>query len=461
MSRRHSRVLLLAAAALAIAPSLFLAQQVTFKSGVDLIAVDTQVVDREGQPIADLTAGNFEVYVNGQARKVVSADLIQYPLDSPRSLILPAIETPDVMQRSDLPEVKGRVIVLAVDEVSFNAAAMPMAVQAAKRFVTSLPAEDVIALYSYPFGAGRLDLTHFHNQVSLGLNRLQGYKQQRTGDINLSPSEAIDIAANDQGAINMVYSRECLVQVGSNCVDKDTQWGGGANNAGQVNPDGTTVSVKALTGGLGSVPRGESSCMINIKGQARDYVNYIEQMSAESFAGLQDLLQSLGRISGPKTVILLSAGIMSSDRIGGRPDAASVTAQAGKLAAAANATLYTLHMDGSFLEINSAAGHQQAYNSCQSGVSGGLTSNGRDGDLAAYGLQRMASSAGGQYFRVTAGSGDNYFNRVLKETSAYYVLGVQPEPADRDGRAHFIRVKTVDVKNATLHFRTQVTIPKQ
>jgi hypothetical protein len=201
--------------------------------------------------------------------------------------------------------------------------------------------------------------------------------------------------------------------------------------------------------------------MINIKGQARDYVNYIEQMSAESFAGLQDLLQSLGRISGPKTVILLSAGIMSSDRIGGRPDAASVTAQAGKLAAAANATLYTLHMDGSFLEINSAAGHQQAYNSCQSGVSGGLTSNGRDGDLAAYGLQRMASSAGGQYFRVTAGSGDNYFNRVLKETSAYYVLGVQPEPADRDGRAHFIRVKTVDVKNATLHFRTQVTIPKQ
>jgi hypothetical protein len=201
--------------------------------------------------------------------------------------------------------------------------------------------------------------------------------------------------------------------------------------------------------------------MINIKGQARDYASYIEQMSAESFAGVQDLLQSLGRISGPKTVILLSAGIISSDRVGGRPDASSVTAQAGKLAAAANVSLYTLHMDGSLLEINSAAGHQQTYNPCQSGVSGGLISNSRDGDLAAYGLQRMASTSGGQYFRVTAGSGDNFFKRVLTETSAYYVLGVQPEAADRDGRQHFIRVKTVDVKNATLHFRTQVTIPRQ
>ena len=418
------------------------------------------MVDREGQPISNLTAANFEVYVNGQARKVISADLIQYPLDSPRSLLLPAVETPDVIPRTDLPEVKGRVIVLAIDEVSFNAAAMSLAVRAAKQFVTSLPAEDVIALYSYPFGAGRLDLTHFHNQVSLGLSRLQGYKQQRIGDLNLSPSEAVDIAANDQTALNNVYSRECLVQVGSNCVDKDTLWGGGPNNIGLVNPDGSTVAVKALTGGLGSAPRGESSCMINVKGQARDYANYIEQMSAESFAGVQDLLQSLGRISGPKTVILLSAGIISSDRVGGRPDASSITAQAGKLAAAANVSLYTLHMDGSFLEINSGAGRQQAYSPCQSGVSGGLISNSRDGDLAAYGLQRMAGAAGGQYFRVTAGSGDTYFNRVLTETSAYYVLGVQPEPADRDGRPHFIRVKTVDVKNPTLHFRTQVTIPK-
>jgi len=433
-------------AALAIAPSVFLAQQVTFRASVDLVAVDTMVIDRDGQPIGNLTVDNFEVWINGQARKVVSADLIQYPLDAPRSLVLPAVETPDVIPRSDLPEVKGRVVILAVDEVSFPPSLMQTAVQTAKRFVASLPTDDVVGLYSYPFGAGRLDLTHFHNQVTVGLGRLQGFKQMSVSDA-LTPSEAIDIAAGDQNALNAVYARECLVQVGGNCVDKDQAWGG------------ATATLKDPNSAA-STNRGESSCQINLRGQARDYVNYIEQMSAESYAGLQDLLQSLGSISGPKTVILLSAGIMTSDRVGGRPDAASVAAQAGKLAAAANAMLYTLHLDNNFLEINSAAGRSHGLNPCQNGVSGGLVSNSRDGDLAAYGLQRVASTAGGQYYRITAGTGDQYFQRVLKETSAYYVLGVQPDATDRDGKSHFIRVKTVDVKNATLHFRTQVTIPK-
>jgi hypothetical protein len=177
--------------------------------------------------------------------------------------------------------------------------------------------------------------------------------------------------------------------------------------------------------------------------------------------GLQNLLQQLSGIAGPKIVMLLSAGILSSDRVGGRPDATGMTTHAGQLAAAANVSLYAMHLDGSLLEMGSAVGRQQSFSPCQGGMSGSSISNSRDGDLAAYGLQRIASAAGGQYFRVTAGSGDTFFKRVLTETSAYYVLGVQPEPVDRDGRVHFIRVKTVDVKNPTLHFRTQVTIPKQ
>jgi hypothetical protein len=83
----------------------------------------------------------------------------------------------------------------------------------------------------------------------------------------------------------------------------------------------------------------------------------------------------------------------------------------------------------------------------------------RDSQLNALGLQRLASEAGGQYIHIAAGSGDIAFDRVLKETSAYYLLGVQPEVADRDGRVHYIRVK-VDSKGATVRARQQVTIPK-
>src|SRR5690606_11499177 len=64
------RVLLLFAAALALQ-----AQQPTFKSGVDLVAVDGHVVDRQGRPVVDLKPEDFEVQIAGDRRKVASAEL--------------------------------------------------------------------------------------------------------------------------------------------------------------------------------------------------------------------------------------------------------------------------------------------------------------------------------------------------------------------------------------------------
>src|SRR5205809_521465 len=49
----------------------------TFRSGLDLIAIDVQVIDREGVPVADLGPDKFEVTINGRRRRVVSADLVE------------------------------------------------------------------------------------------------------------------------------------------------------------------------------------------------------------------------------------------------------------------------------------------------------------------------------------------------------------------------------------------------
>jgi hypothetical protein len=42
-------------------------------------------------------------------------------------------------------------------------------------------------------------------------------------------------------------------------------------------------------------------------------------------------------------------------------------------------------------------------------------------------------------FRVQGTSPDLAFDRVLRETSGHYLLGVEGSEADRDGRAHPIR----------------------
>src|ERR671931_490746 len=54
------------------------AQQPTFRTGVDVITVDVGAIDGRGQPVTDLHAPEFTVKIDGQARRVVTADLVKY-----------------------------------------------------------------------------------------------------------------------------------------------------------------------------------------------------------------------------------------------------------------------------------------------------------------------------------------------------------------------------------------------
>jgi hypothetical protein len=83
----------------------------------------------------------------------------------------------------------------------------------------------------------------------------------------------------------------------------------------------------------------------------------------------------------------------------------------------------------------------------------------RDGNALAAGLENIAGAAGGAVFRVQAGSGNAAFDRVLRENSAYYLLSVEVEPGDRDGRAHAIQVKASQ-RGATVRSRAAVLVPR-
>src|SRR5579871_4043458 len=393
-------------------------QQVTFRSGVDLVAVDAQVVDKDGAPIGDLTADKFEVWINGQARKVVSADLIQYPLQTPRSLAPSIIDTPGAIERTDLPPVTGRVFVLAIDELSFSVQAMAQVVRSVKQFVSSLPSEDVVAAYAYPYGNAQIDLTHYHNQVGVQLGRLQGVRlsdvSMSGGDLFLTPAEIVDIAANDSSAMESAYERECLVN------------NAGAAAAAISRSTGTAVSrndvqlsaQSCIDRDSGQPPSMNSSCALRIKSQANQTAGVLESIASMSFNGVRELLGSLKAVPGPKVVVLVSAGLLASDRSGGRPDVTSMMSATGQLAADANASLYVLHFDGSLMDLAGASGTATAFNGCQRALSNAVTQQSRTDELIANGLERIAGQASGEYLRIIGGDGTNAFNRILKETSA-------------------------------------------
>ena len=56
-------------------------QTPVFRAGTDAVAVDVQVVGKDGVPLTTLSAKDFSVNIAGGGRKVATADLIR--LDSP------------------------------------------------------------------------------------------------------------------------------------------------------------------------------------------------------------------------------------------------------------------------------------------------------------------------------------------------------------------------------------------
>jgi VWFA-related protein len=378
-------------------------QAPVFRGGVELVAVDVQIIDKDGRPIPSLGPADFDVSINGGSRRVVSAEFIRYSASAPtsESAAQRPVAAPGEMAAPRAST--GRIIVLAVDEHSFRFAAARAATQAAGRFIDHLEPADIVGLYAYPTGASSLNLTRDHALVRKALDSIAGLLNVPSSRYNLSVTEVVDITAGDSDVVNAVVAREC--------------------------------------------PRDGRNCAREIRGEAISLGGAFEMQVSQSLNGLHMLLESLSRMAGRKTLVLVSGGLLATDRVGGRPDLKMETLALGREAAAANTSLYVLHMDSSFLDAFSADKRSMTPTLLRdSGVLGG-------------GLELFAGAAGGALMRIEAGTGDRAFERVLRETSAYYLLGVEPADSDRDGKAHNIRVK-VKQRGATVRSRTAVVIPK-
>jgi VWFA-related protein len=375
-------------------------QRPIIRTGVELIVVDVQVVDRTGYPETTLKPEDFEVTLDGDARRVVSAELVRHT-----SANIPGARTgqrPAAARGGDAAD-EGRRFILAIDEHSFHPVDARAAMHTAERFIAQLQPDDLIGLYTYPTGAVQAPLTNDHAAVRRALDGVTGLLMLPTGPYTLSPAEIMDIASGDTEALGRVARREC--------------------SAGDV------------------------LCSRDIRNQAISAAGYLEAQVAQSLAGLRNLFDGLKQLEGRKTLVIVSGGLFTSDRGMGRVNMASEIQQVGRLAAGSNTNIYVLHMDASFLRAFSQ----------RRGPS--VVSLMRDSGTLAAGLEMLSGAAGGALFRIEAGTGDWAFQRVLRESAVHYLLGVQPLAEDRDGESHAIRVRVKD-RELIVRSRTQVIIPK-
>lgn len=375
-------------------------QRQTFKSAVDLVAVEVNVVDREGKPISDLKREDFEVWISNRPRPVVTIDHRRYGASSSGPPHTASIPVTGQVQTTE--PVARRMYILAVDEHSLQAGSAMAGMNAAERFIDKLQSEDLVGVYAYPTGAAKHDLTTDHAAAKRALRNIMGLRMEPQGRFHMSVSEIIDCASGDVQAQRRVFEREC---------------------------------------------RGGACQLTDIRNEAISLAGFLEMTVTQSVGALRGLVRGLGEVPGRKVLVLVSGGLISTDRGTGRANFMTEIAELGRDAATANLDLFALHLDWSFQEALASGG-------------GLRTSYFRDSNIAATGLEIVAGTAAGSVIRVRGTSPEVAFDRVLRETSAYYVLGVECDEADRDGRPHPIRVR-VKRRGAEVRSRSQVIIPRR
>jgi VWFA-related protein len=377
------------------------AQPPVFRSGVELVSVDVQIVDRKGQPITGLRPDQFEVSIDGKRRKVVSAQLVDAATGTlhPQSSPLPEGGTPP----SGKPVSPGNLYVVAVDQGSFRAVNAPSAIHALNEFIKRLSPNDYMGLVAYPQPGLIIDPTRDRASLTAAVSRVIGFTNvPQPRRYQYTMSDALDATSRDPEAKRRAIERNCQPT--------------------------------------------DQACAIQLEMEMAEVITALESQAARSIDGLRGVINMVRSLEGRKTLVVLSAGLPTGDRAGGRLYMRTHASEVGREAAAAGVLLYTLHLNTSFLD---------AFSPQAPSVSQTLM---RETGVYARGLDVFNGSAGGTLMEVNTGA-DFAIERVIRETSAYYLLGVEPEAADRDGERHLIRVR-VNQRGTSVRNRPSVVIPK-
>ena len=367
------------------------AQRPAFRAGVELIAVDVQVVTSTGLPITGLSPDRFEVSINGRRRRVVSAEMVRYEAATPTaSGAAGATPNGGVVQTS----TEGRVYIIAIDVLSFLPEATRLVAGAAREFIQKLQPSDLVGLAAFPGGAD-VDPTTDHASVIKRLDSVLGRGEAPVAVSNrfgLTPSNIVDLTAAIQ--------RE--------------GWMG--------NPDPQTALGRAVEA-VCAYDRDPEHCRRWVGPDAQMLAIYEEGLAVQRLGALRGLLGALARSPGRKTVVLVSAGLPGTDVTGGRPELGDLGLLVGQEAARANSTIYSVHVDTRRMDFASAS----------SGARARPTDNQqRDSAILSRPLDQISGLSGGTLFTIVQGGGEPAFDSNPERD----VRAVSPGRGARSVRPH-------------------------
>ena len=364
-------------------------QPPTFRSGIDLVTVDVTVLARSGEPVASLKAEDFTLLVDGAPRPIVSARLVGTAggsasgADVPRALpVLPPADA-----------VAGRRFVLVVDRDHIPAGEGQQMLQAAAKFIDSLPPGDSVALWTLPESGTALRFGEDRAEITRRLRLAVGTYRASFGPWIVGRDEAVHADTNPGGVYTVVDSLGM--------------------------PSTFPLALKPIIDRecLGQ----PQTCPGEVRAQVIQTAADARQRADATLSHLGVLIDALGKVEGPKQLVLVTGGpVMTLDNM-------SVITALGTRAGLARVTIHALQV---------AEPSYQARTDQMRAMPAEI-------DQSASAAYMLAGTTGG--LAITPTSGEIAFGRLAQHLSAGYVLVFETQPQDRDGRTHEIAVKVRDV----------------
>jgi VWFA-related protein len=347
--------------------------QPTFRAQVDVMTLDVTVLYRNGVPVEDLRPADFVVKVGDETRRVISAELSTVNRGTQATAPIPV---PPRFFSTNATPVTGRKVMFAVDQMQIAPGSLAPLIEQARAFLDDLLPYDQVALVAFPPPGPRVPFTTDKARVHAALRMELGNRTPRPSDIPMSLWEAVRISDREM-----------------------------STEPGVAGPESARVLERM---GCDTDPRPECDVRL-IKNEATVVAQTARTEGRLAIAELESLLDQLALVDGPKTLVLLSAGMFAED--------ANAMREAVRRAARARATIHVVALEP---RLGGADGGDQ----------GPPASTLQDRQLELGGLQEAAAGTGGSVYRP-GGNGAAVFTRIASEISASYVLSIDARPEDR------------------------------
>jgi VWFA-related protein len=357
--------------------------EVTFKVEINYVEVDAAVFDRQGNFVDDLGPGDFEVLEDGVAQEISAFTKVDIPIERNEPMPLQASVPiqPDVI--SNARPFDGRLYVIILDDKHTGALRTPLVKKAAEEFITEYMADnDLAAVIST---SGQTDATQeFTSDKRLLLRAVDKFIGQK---LRSETEERLD-----------EYQR------------------------------------------MRAQPRGEGDRITRVDDPLDMQRGYDARVTLEALARISDWVGSIrGR---RKAIVFFSEGIDYNFYDFLKRESTTVQEKMREVIASAtrsNVSIYSIdprgltglgdesiNVSGGFPEDNSIGLNMQSF-----------TDSLR---MAQDSLRSLAEETGG-FAAVNRNDFSDAFTRVVKDNSAYYVLGYYPTNDRRDGRFRRIQVR--------------------